>query len=190
MADGIQYRLGQQVTMAAGACRDQVIVDNAVLIDIFHAVVAGIAKQVVVHRHLPSAHQMSDRREEPQAVADDSLHNILAREDALQELAGRRQLRDVLRIAQAVGHHAGGDDERRVGVQLVVCHILETLRAVERRTELVSLERDARVPPEAREEMHLVTLFGETKLVVEDFVLVEIALDQYTYFILFLIHKA
>src|SRR5262249_18130690 len=89
-----------------------------------------------------------------------------------------RQRRQVLAVPQPVGDHRGRHDDGRVPVQRLVVHVLEALRAHERRLVLVPGERQRRLAPEPGQEVDLGALLRETVGVVPDLVLVEVALQQ------------
>jgi hypothetical protein len=166
------------VAVPAGASRHQIAVDDDVLILVDRAVGLRVADQVVVHRDLAPLDELGLRRDQPHAVADDPFDDVLLGKRALDEFGGRRALVDVLRVAQPVRHDARRHDDRGVAAQLLVTHVLEALAAFERVLVLVSGERDVLLAPEAGEKMQLHTVLWKPVLVIEDFLLVEVALDE------------
>ena len=92
----------EEVAMAAAAPRDQIAVDDDVLVGVDRAHVLHVAEQVVVRDDRAPAHELGHRRDEPHPVADDALHDALLRKGAREEFRCRWYLVDVLRIAQAV----------------------------------------------------------------------------------------
>src|SRR6266542_939755 len=169
---------GQQVAVRAGARGDQVAVDDDVLVHVDRAHVGRVAVEVVVDDHPAAAHQLRPRSDQPHAVADDALDHVRLRKRALQELGRRRQLGDVLGVAQAVADHARRHDDRGVGRELRVGDCLEAFRDLERHPRLVAEEGQLRLAPQATQEVNLGPFLGEAVLVVVDLGLVVVALDQ------------
>ena len=139
-------------------------VDDDVLVGVDRAHVAHVAEQVVVRDDGPAADELGHRRDEPHAVADDPLQDRRLGERAPDELGRRRQLRDVLGVAEPVGDHPRRDDHRVVGAERLVVHVLEALVDLERHLPLVAGERQPLLAPEAREEVDLGALLREAAL--------------------------
>ena len=128
--------------------------------------------------HRTAADELRHRGHEPHAVTDDALDDVGLREGAGQELGRGRELGDVLRVAQSVRHDRRRHDDRRVAAQLRVAHVLERLADLERDLVLVPVEGDPRLAPQPRQEVEVHAVLGEAVLVVEDLVLVEVALHE------------
>ena len=92
-------------------------------------------------------------RGQPHAVADDALEDCGSAKRVLQEPVAGGELVDVLGVAQPVGDHAGGDDDRVVERELLVVDALEAALDGERRAPLVAEEGESRLAPEPGEEV-------------------------------------
>lgn len=97
---------------------------------------------------------------------------------ASEEFRGRRDIGDVLGIPQPIRYHPGGHYERRIALEHIVLHILETFIALHGNMVFVTLEGDRVVAPEAREKMKLNLLLDKTMLVVMNFIFIKIALKK------------
>src|SRR6266545_3360616 len=141
---------GEEVAVAAAAPGNEVAVDDDVLVDVHGAHVTHVAEEVVVRDDAAPAHELGHRRGQPHAVADDPLQHIRLGERALEELGRRRQLLDVLGVAEPVGDHPRGHDDRGELAQSIVVDALEALVDLERHLPLVARERQAILAPEPR----------------------------------------
>ena len=141
---------GEEVEHGAGPARDEIPVDDDILVNVYRTHVLYVAKQVVVDDDASIADCLNfgrRRRDQPHTVADNAFQNVRPSEYALQKLGHRWQLRDVLGVAEPIRHHPGGNDDRGELPEVVVADPFETFVADERRPQLVSLELDRRLTP-------------------------------------------
>ena len=188
LAQQLDNLVGELVAMGARARRHQVAVHHHILVGVDGAHVLGVAVQVGMAHQRPSAHQLRNRRDQPQAVTDDALEDARLGKRALDELHRRRGLAQGLAVAKPIRDKSRRDDDRLVGSELLVAHALEALVTLKWHLVLVAGECQPRLAPQTTEPVHLDAFLGEAVLVVEDFFLVEIAFDQNADFFAFEAH--
>lgn len=164
--------------MVPGTSRHQVSIHNQVLVDIIRAVGFCVADEVVVNRHLSTAHELGHGSAKPQAMTDDALDDVLVLEGASEELGGRRDLVDVFSIPEPICYNSGGHYYRRVAAYLFIAHPFEALAELHGNVILVTLERQRILAPHAGQEVEVYAFFLEAVLIVPYLVLVEVALNQ------------
>src|SRR5579871_226125 len=123
-------------------------------------------------------------------MTDDALEHALLREGSLQEFCGRWQLIHVLRIAESVRNHGRRHDNRGEAPQRLVVHVLEALVALEWVMFLMPFEHERGLTPQAGHEVEVHALFGETVLIIEDLLLIEVTFYENSDLLALEIHPA
>lgn len=111
-------------------------------------------------------------------MADNTFENALLRERAYKELRGRRQFVDVIGVSETIRDDSRWHDYCIVALEGRVIHIFKALVALKRGLIFVTDECHTARAPQACQEVELDPFLRKAMLIVEDLVLVIVALDQ------------